>query len=88
MLAGSVSVGSTATLVVNANNLRGAIAIVNNSSVTIYIGPSTSVTTANGIPILPSGNMTVGGYAEVWRGAVYAIVATGSADLRYWEWEK
>lgn len=82
----TVSVAATATLIVAANNQRKGIILVNNSANVIYVGPDTSITSSNAIPLEAlGGNLEMGGYAESWTGNIYGI-ASGASDLRYWEW--
>lgn len=70
---------------------RISLWLYNNSAVTIWLGEDDSVTTANGWPLLAGEKekITHEGNADslplFYRDAVYAIVASGTADLRYWE---
>ena len=82
----AVPVGDTATLIIASNSNRKGLLIVNNSAVTVYIGPDASITKDNAIPILASGTFMDTGLQEAWRSAVYGIVVTGTADVRYWEY--
>lgn len=85
---GAVSVTNTATLIVAANTKRRSITIVNDSSSTIYIGPDSSITTANGTPLYGRQTRTEGrNIPEGYQGDIYGIVASGTADTRYWEVE-
>lgn len=77
----AVTVTTTATLVVAANNGRIAITIWNFGSATIYWGKDASVTTANGVPIPANGSVEERDYL----GPVYAIAASGTVNTRYWE---
>jgi hypothetical protein len=83
VLATAVSVTASATpLPVTALADRRSMTIFNNSSVTVYVGGS-SVTTANGMPV-PAG--AYGPSIDAGpRNIVYAIVATGTADVRVLE---
>ena len=83
----TVSVGVTAVAVVAANTWRRGATIFNNGSVTIYVGPDASVTTANGIPIGNGGSYDFNGF-EVYKGTIYGISGTASQDIRYFEWTK
>jgi hypothetical protein len=82
----TVTVTGTATKIVNANTQRQSLIIANAGSVTVYIGPDASVTTANGTPIVAGGNLTEDSCGtRVYLGTVYGIVSTGTCDVRYWE---
>jgi hypothetical protein len=85
MLLAAVSVGTAATLIVPANNLRLSLYIVNNSTQTVYLGDST-LTTSNGIPLQAGGTFQEdSGGTKTWGGAIYGIVSATTADVRYWE---
>lgn len=81
-----VSVGTSATVIMAANNERKGSIIVNNSSQTVYLGMDASVTTANGLPVAMNASMNNSGQNEVWKGNIYGIVAGTTADCRFWEW--
>lgn len=85
---GAVSITATATQIVDTKSFRRGILIVNNSSVTVYLGMDSNVTTVNGLPLLPQDRFENAGYLELWRGAMYGIVSTGTADIRFWQWEE
>jgi len=76
---------SGSTLIIAANNERRGFVIKNNGGVIIYIGFDANVSTSTGLVILPQDSMTVNG-DRVWRGAIYGIAASSTADVRYWEW--
>lgn len=81
----TVTVLTDAKVIIPANSDR-VNAIISNASgaVILYIGPNSSVTTANGIPIAVSTTANLNNFMESYKGAVYGI--TGStADVRYWE---
>lgn len=82
----SVSVGTSATLIVPADGGRRGYGVINNSSSTIYIGPDASITASNGIPIASNSNFTDSGDGDNFKGNIYGITASGSADVRYWQW--
>lgn len=88
----SVSVTNTATLIIGANSRRQSIMIENeDSSVTVFIGEDSSVTasgniTNDGVGIAPGGTFAEdAGGTRVYKGDIYGIVASGTADVRYWE---
>lgn len=74
----AVSVATTATLLCNARTTRTGLQIINNSTTVVYIG-SSAVTTATGAVLAGA----VGAVLNVpVRSALYAIVASGTADVR------
>lgn len=82
----TVTVTNSATLIVAANPSRKGLIITNESNVTVFIGPDSSITSANA-PSLPAlGNITNSGLESGFRGSIYGIVASGTADVRFWEW--
>jgi hypothetical protein len=84
---GNVSVTSTATLILAANNERKGSLIVNNdATVSMYIGMDANVTTSNGLPIGARSTFNNSGQNALWKGAIYGIVASGTVDTRYWEY--
>ena len=76
------TVTTTAQIVLGANSARKKILFYNNSSTTIYIGNTSSVTTSTGFPI------SQGAYYEetFFNGAYYGIVSSGTANLRLLEY--
>src|SRR5262249_17753476 len=77
----AVSVGTSATQLPSSPlSGRVSLCITNNSAVTIYVGGS-SVTTSNGTPVSPTGSFC----DDVGSQLYYAIVATGTADVRVLE---
>ncbi len=84
----NVSVGTSATLIVAANTKRRNLSVTNNSSSTdVFIGPDTTITTSNAIPLYTFSTRDQDRIPEGWQGPVYGIVASGTADVRYWEVE-
>lgn len=82
----NVSVGTSATLIIAANEDRKVLSIANDeASATVYIGPDASITTSNGLPLY-AGNVQDNTKTHgLWAGPIYGIVASGTADVRYWE---
>lgn len=74
----ALSVTITATLVFAANQDRVMASFYNNSSQTVYVGYSSGVTTASGRPIPPGAECIINKTSL----AVYAIVASGTAEVR------
>lgn len=83
----TVSVASTATLILAANPGRRMFVIYNNGANNVYIGPDANVTTSNGIPILPQASYTQNG-ERMWQGAIYGITSTSTSDTRYWDYNE
>jgi hypothetical protein len=77
---GAVSVGTVATLIKAANSNRQALTVQNLSPGDVYLGGAT-VTVANGLRLSPGELRLI----EKNTGAVYGIVASGTADVRYME---
>jgi len=73
----NVTLQTTPTLILAQRLNRIVYLIYNNSLVNIYVGDA-NVTIATGIPITRGASYT----NEGWNGAVYGIVATGTADIR------
>jgi hypothetical protein len=82
-----VSVGNTATLILEPNVQRHSIIISNeDTALTVYFGPDTSITTSNSPGIVPGGNFCEdSGATNTWKGAIYGIVSAGNASVRVWE---
>ena len=82
----TVTVTTSATLIVAANVQRVGLFISNTSTtVKLYIGPDTSITTSNGIEIPAGGNLTEDSSGtSMYKGPIYGIAAS-SIDVRYWE---
>ena len=82
----TVTVAGTAILLVAANPNRKSVVISNTSTSTaIYIGPDTSITTANAIQIPASSSFTEDSSGTMmYLGNIYGI-SGGSIDVRYWE---
>lgn len=86
---GSISVTTTAILILAKNSKRQSIIIVNTDTTNkLYIGPDSSVTTSNGIEIENTGgNLTEdSGGTRVYLGDIYGV-STGTISVRYWERE-
>lgn len=82
----TVTVGSTATLIIAANNNRKGLIICNNGSASLFFGPNASITTSNAMPLAAAAYFITSGEREDFRGAIYGIVASSTNDVRYWEW--
>lgn len=83
----TITVTDSATLIIGASSARRGLVIANEGTVNVFIGPNDSITTANAMPLYPSEKFTNSAKHELWAGAVYGIVATGTADVRFWAWD-
>ena len=84
---GAVSVSTNPTVILASNPQRRGCLIVNNeTSATIYLGFDTSLTTANGLPLAAGASLNNSDDSALWRGVIYGIVGSATADVRYWEW--
>ena len=83
---GTVSVTTSATLIVNANPRRQSLIITNTDATNkLYIGPDNAITTATGIEIGTGSNLTEdNGGSKVYCGPVYGI-SNGTISVRWWE---
>lgn len=76
-----VTVGTSATEIKAANSDRLFLVIRNHSSTNVFIGLNDSVTTANGVLLGEREVIEIAYYT----GAIYGIVASGSATVSYIE---
>ncbi|KKK95046.1 hypothetical protein LCGC14_2676730 [marine sediment metagenome] len=84
----TVTVTTSATLIVADNTKRKVLTLVNTSeTIPVYIGPDSSITTSNAIPLYETQTQDSSKTFGFWSGPVYGIVASGTADVRYWEVE-
>lgn len=79
---GAVTVTNVATQVRPTRSTRVGLTIQNLGSVDIFWGPSGGVTTSTGIKVPAGGDAEID---AIYTGPLYCIVATGSADVRFWE---
>lgn len=89
MAYGTKTVTSSAggILIIAANSNRKALKIANTSEGRIvYLAPDSSITTTSGMPLYETqkseDTWTGLGF---WKGDIYGITTTGTADVRYWE---
>jgi len=83
-----VTVLGTATKIVSDNPKRISIVIQNLSAQTVYIGKDSSITAGQEPFILEQGSFqedNSGG--RMWKGDIYGITSTSTADIVYWERE-
>lgn len=78
--ASSVSVTNSTTTIVGSSSGRARLLLYNNSATPVYYEKATSSTTVGAGMILPSSTTVV---LEGYKGTVYGITATGTADVRY-----
>ena len=82
----SVTVSTTATLILAANVDRHSYLLANTSSGTVFLGPRSDVTAANGTPILENGSLAEDNSGvKIYTGDIYGIVSAGTSDVRVWE---
>lgn len=86
---GNASVVSTAggTAIIANLAQRRTVIIYNNGTAIVYLGFDSSVTTSNGIPLLPQSSMELGGKNVSRKTAIYGIAASGTQDVRYMSWD-
>lgn len=78
----AVTVTTSATLVLAAaTSAARSVVIVNNGSVTVYLGKANTVTTSNGIPLAAGQSLSDRDSLDAW----YGITGSGSADVRVLE---
>lgn len=85
MTYGSVTVSSTATLILAGNMYRHSVIMVNGGVDRVHFGPDASITTACPY-IIPDGSFVEGTEgATVYKGDFYGITTGGTAKIYYWE---
>ena len=82
----TVTITTSATEIVDANNGRTMLLLANDGTAKIYIGPDANITTSNGIPMFQGEKLTRDHFPEGYKGAIYGIVSSGTVDVRYWEY--
>jgi hypothetical protein len=94
MAASGVTVGTSATQIISksrsSNTARIGLLIKNtDASDTVYLGESSSTSTSSGYPLAAGGELRFdygGGKSQFfYRGDVYGIVASGTVNVRVWE---
>jgi len=81
---GPISVGITATEIVPANPDRIALIITVKDNVEVFLGLDDGVTTANGTQYKQDDVLEID-QVNLYTGAIFGIVASGSADVRFME---
>lgn len=82
----AVTVTTTATKILDATPGRRGFVIANNVSNILYLGLDSSVTSSNGIQLMPQDKWDSAGEHSVFKGAIYGITSTSTMDARYWDW--
>ena len=83
-----VTIGTSQSTVVAANPNRKGLLIFNNGNDIIYLGFDTSVTTSNGMPILPRAAQAQSGLEMGYRGLITAISGSAGQNVRFMEWDQ
>lgn len=80
-----VTVTTSPTLIVAANNSRRQLIVDNQGSTnSVYFGPNTSIASNNTVKLLPGANLTSDGNA--FLGSLYGVTSAGSSVVGVWEW--
>lgn len=77
-----VSVTTTATQIVASRSGRRSVTVIQHGSTAVYLGPTSGVTTSNGILLIGTAGAAV---TFEYSGAVYGIVSSGSVTVGYAE---
>jgi len=87
---GSVTVSDVATLMIGANPRRQSLILTNASaSGTVWFGADDTVTTLNGIALLPEGNLTEdSGGTRMYMGDIYGICSLSAVAVKVNSWER
>lgn len=83
---GAVTVATTATQVLPPNGGRRGFVIRNNGGVVVYLGFDSSVTTATGMPVMPQDTYPFTGEQSAFKGAIWGVAASSTADVRFWDY--
>lgn len=79
--ASNISVGAAAQVILAGRGMRTAVLLQNlHATQDLYVGPTSGVSTANGIKIAAGATMTL-----PFRGTIYGIATGAATDVRYWE---
>ena len=85
MTYGAKTITTSATLIIDANCQRKGFFLLNNSTKVVYVGPDSSITVDNAMPLLQYQHLTKDKVPEGWLGPIYGIAASGTVNVRYWE---
>ena len=85
MAYGSVSVGNTATLILEANPQRQSVLIINGGSDRLHIAQDSSITTACPYLVVHGSLVEDSGGTKMYCGPYYGITTGGTSMVYYWE---
>ena len=74
----AISPNATATLIATSNSNRIALLIFNAGGNVVYLGKTSSVTTADGMPLYPLSSLEDTESKDSW----YGVTSTGTGDIR------
>lgn len=78
-----ITVTTSPTLIVAANNSRRQLIVDNLSASTVYIGPNSAISSSNTVRLLSGSSLEIDG---AWfLSAIYGVVSSGTAVVGYWE---
>lgn len=77
----AVTVGTTATKIVDPRFGRTGLVIYNDGGADLTVGPDSNVTTSSGLPVPAKQSVSL----DYFTGTVYGICASGTLDVRYSE---
>lgn len=82
---GSVTIQTSATLILAANTQRNSW-VMSNEGAVVYFGPDASITTKGCPHLIDDGSFgeDSGGHS-VYKGAVYGACTAGTSTVYYWE---
>ena len=82
-VSGSVSVGTSATLVTTVpSGFVGGVVLQNGGADTVYVGGA-SVTDSTGLPVAAGASVTIPASPGVYPASVYAISATAGQNVTF-----
>ncbi len=85
----SVTIGTAAGVLIQANPQRIGMVIVNTGSDSVYIGNNSSVTSNDGFPLKQDESFTYdSGGDKLYLGDFYGITASGTSDVRVHEFTR
>ncbi len=80
----SVTIGATSTTVMAAKSGRLYATLTNNSDEDMWISLGSAAVLNKGIKLMPNQSFEINGF-KLFRGAVYAICASGSKSMAIFE---
>ena len=80
-----ISVGTAATLIVEANTKRQSIVLVNSGPSVCHIGQTNAVTTDDPYLVLDGTLEEDNGGTRMYMGPYYGIAPSATASVGYWE---